>query len=65
MFKNLKSRFDSNINQIVTVGIDYEKMRLINLDDNEQAIPQYIKDKLKFITGMYLDDENKTILSTL
>lgn len=48
MFKNLKSRFGSNINQIVTTGVDYDKMKLINLSDAEQEIPLHIKDKLKY-----------------
>lgn len=47
LLKNIKSRFDSNINQIVTVGIDYDKMRLLNLEDDQQEIPVHIKDKLK------------------
>ena len=56
LFKNIKSRFDSNINQVVTVGIDYNKMRLTNLDDQQQEIPVYMKDKLKQSANTSTDD---------
>lgn len=56
LFKNIKSRFDSNINQVVTVGIDYNKMRLTNLDDQQQEIPVYMKDKLKQSSNTSTDD---------
>jgi replicative DNA helicase len=47
VFKNLKSRFNSNINQVVTLGVDYDKMRLINLAEEDQEIPIHIKDKIR------------------
>lgn len=60
LFKNIKSRFDSNINQIVTVGIDYEKMRLYNLENDQQEIPISVKDKLKQ-NQQVIDSQNDTI----
>ena len=48
LFKNLKSRYNSNINQLVTVGIDYEKMRLENIDEVDQEIPKHMIDKLNY-----------------
>jgi len=48
LFKNLKSRYDSNINQIVTVGVDYSKMKLFDLDESNQEIPLHIRDALKY-----------------
>lgn len=60
LFKNIKSRFDSNINQVVTVGIDYEKMRLYNLDDDQQEIPLSVKDKLR-TEQKTIDSQNDTI----
>lgn len=47
VFKNLKSRFNSNINQIVTLGVDYDKMRLLNLSEEDQEIPIHVKDRLR------------------
>lgn len=35
-FKNLKSRFDSNINEVVVTGVEYIKMRLINAKESDQ-----------------------------
>ncbi len=60
LFKLIKSRFDSNINQVVTVGIDYEKMKLLNLTDDQQEIPLSIKDKLKQ-NQQITDSKNESI----
>lgn len=60
LFKNIKSRFDSNINQVVTVGIDYEKMRLYNLENDQQEIPLSVKDKLKQ-NQQAIDSQNDTM----
>ena len=59
LFKNIKSRFDSNINQVVTVGIDYTKMKLLNLDDQQQEIPLSVKDKLR-TDQKVIDSQNDT-----
>jgi hypothetical protein len=48
VFKNLKSRFNSNINAVVTIGVDYGKMRLVNLGDADQEIPVSVRDALAF-----------------
>ena len=47
ILKNLKSRFDDNINEIVTIGVDRSRMRLYDLPDDEQEIPIHIKDQMK------------------
>lgn len=45
--KNIKSRFGSNINQVVTVGVEYDKMRIVDLPEDQQEIPIHLKDKLR------------------
>jgi KaiC/GvpD/RAD55 family RecA-like ATPase len=45
-FKNLKSRFDSNINEVVVTGVEYIKMRLINAKEEDQ-MPVTERDAMK------------------
>jgi hypothetical protein len=47
LLKNIKSRYGDNINQVVTIGVDRPKMRLLNLEASEQEIPLHVKDKMK------------------
>lgn len=47
LIKTVLTRFDENANDVCTIGVDYQKMRLLNLEESEQEIPQHIKDKLK------------------
>ena len=47
VFKNLKSRFDSNINEVVVTGIVYDNMRLRNLSKEEEKIPDDVKQQIK------------------
>ena len=44
----MKTRFSSTNGQLYTLGIDYDHMRLLNLDEGQQEIPLHIKDKLKY-----------------
>lgn len=46
LFKVLKTRFDGNNNFIYTVGVEREKMKLKDLEENEQEIPLHIKEEL-------------------
>lgn len=48
LLKVVLTRWDENSNDIYTIGVDYSRMKLINLDQTQQEIPQHIKDKLKF-----------------
>jgi len=47
VLKTIKTRFSSNNESVYTIGIDYSRMRLLNLDDSEQEIPIHLKDQLK------------------
>ena len=47
VLKNLKSRFDDNINEIYTIGVDRSRMRLYELPDEEKEIPVHVKDRLR------------------
>ena len=47
LLKTILTRWDENSNQIYTIGVDYPKMRLLNLNDDQQEIPLHIKDQLK------------------
>lgn len=47
LIKVLKTRFGSNINAVYSVGIDFDKMRLFNLADEEKDVPIVVKDRLK------------------
>jgi hypothetical protein len=48
IFKVLKSRFDENINQCYTVGVDRSRMKLHKLAESEKEIPKVIKDRLEY-----------------
>lgn len=47
LLKTVLTRWDENANDIFTIGVDYGKMRLLNLDDSEQEVPAHIKDQLR------------------
>jgi replicative DNA helicase len=59
IFKNLKSRYNSNINQVVTVGVDYGKMRLVNLGEADQEIPVSVRDALAFQKKKEIDKQTE------
>jgi len=44
--KVLKSRFGDNINEIYTCGVDRKFMRLMDLPEDQQELPQHVKDQL-------------------
>lgn len=48
LIKTVLTRWDENANDVYTIGVEYSKMKLLNLDESEQEIPQHIKDKLKY-----------------
>lgn len=48
LLKTVLTRWDENSNDIFTIGVEYGKMKLTNLDDSEQEVPLHIKDKLKY-----------------
>jgi UDP-N-acetylglucosamine transferase subunit ALG13 len=41
----------------VTVGVEYNKMRLINLDESQQEIPLHVRDRL-LVQQQKKDQEN-------
>lgn len=43
----LKTRFASNNEQIYGVGVDFDRMKLLNLDESEEVVPLHIRDKIK------------------
>ena len=47
LIKVIKTRFDENNDQVYTVGVIFKKMRLLNLEEEEQEIPEHIKDRIK------------------
>jgi hypothetical protein len=47
LIKVIKTRFDENNDSVYTVGVIFKKMRLTNLEDDQQEIPEHIKDKLR------------------
>lgn len=47
VLKVLKSRFDDNINEVYTIGVDRSRMRLYELDDDQKEIPIHVKDRLR------------------
>ena len=47
ILKTIKTRFAGNNEKCYTIGVDYSKMKLLNLDDSQQEIPIHIKDMLK------------------
>lgn len=62
LFKNIKSRFDSNINELVGVGVEYSKMRLTNLSgDDDVMLSESEKDKLKFLASREHKELDKEI----
>jgi len=48
LVKNIKTRFSGNLNEVVTIGVDRPKMRLLNLAMEDQEIPISVKDKMDF-----------------
>lgn len=48
LIKNLKTRFGSNKGKIYTIGIDFEKMRLFNLSEDQQEIPKHLQDQIAY-----------------
>lgn len=48
LLKTVLTRWDENSNDIFTIGVDYGKMTLLNLDESDQEIPAHIKDKLNY-----------------
>ena len=46
--KVLKSRYGDNINEIYTCGVDRKHMRLMDLPENQQELPQHVKDQLSW-----------------
>jgi len=46
--KVLKSRFGDNINEIYTLGVERSHMRLKDVEESEQELPQHIKDQLEY-----------------
>jgi archaellum biogenesis ATPase FlaH len=56
LLKVMKSRFSSNTESIYNIGIDYEYMRLLDVD-NPEAIPLHIQDRLK--NKKQQDDHNE------
>jgi len=48
LFKVLKTRYGDNINEIYTVGVTRCHMRLEDLPEDQQELPQHIKDELSW-----------------
>jgi len=46
--KVLKSRYGDNINEVYTCGVDRNHMRLMDLPEDQQELPQNIKDQLSW-----------------
>ena len=46
LLKVLKTRYGDNINEIYTLGVDRSHMRLQDLPEDQQELPQHIKDEL-------------------
>ena len=46
--KVLKSRFGDNINEIYSLGVTRSHMRLHDLEEDQQELPQHIKDQLAY-----------------
>ena len=61
--KVMKTRFGSNTEDIYTVGIDYETMTLVNLDEAEQVLPVHIQDQQKAFTRKKDAAEEKTLFA--
>lgn len=47
LLKNIKTRFEENLYEVWTVGVDRKHMRLLQLDKDEQEIPIHVKDRMK------------------
>lgn len=56
LLKVVKTRFSSNVFKVYTIGFNMEKMRLINLTEEEQNIPEYIKDRIR--QKRYFEENN-------
>lgn len=61
LLKVAKTRFGSNNESYYTIGIDYNHMRLINLDAADQEIPIHLKDKLKQIKDKKVEKEESNL----
>lgn len=57
LLKTILTRWDENANDVFTIGVEYSKMKLLNLDESEFELPVHIKDQLK------LEEKNKEDLS--
>lgn len=64
LLKVMKTRFSSTNEQIYTLGIDYNHMRLINLDQSQENIPLHIRDKLKSEKDKQVEQEESTLYDT-
>jgi len=47
LLKTILTRWDENSNDICTIGVDYSRMKLLNVDEDQQEVPLHIKDSLK------------------
>jgi KaiC/GvpD/RAD55 family RecA-like ATPase len=48
LLKVLKTRYGDNINEIYTLGVDRSHMRLQDLPEDQQELPQHLKDELNW-----------------
>lgn len=48
LVKVLKSRFDENLNEVYSIGVDRSRMKLRKLAESEKEIPKVIKDRLDY-----------------
>jgi len=48
LLKVLKTRYGDNINEIYTLGVDRSHMRLKDLPEDQQELPQHLKDELNW-----------------
>jgi archaellum biogenesis ATPase FlaH len=62
LIKVLKTRISKAKGKIYTIGIDYVKMRLLNLSAEDQEIPLVLKDQLKAQAQMKNDVEQSIAL---
>jgi replicative DNA helicase len=60
LLKVIKTRFGANNGKVYTIGIDFTKMKLKNLNADEQDVPLHIKDTLR-IKDQEKDEENISI----
>jgi hypothetical protein len=64
LLKTVLTRWDENSNDICTIGVEYAKMKLLNLDESEQEIPAHIKDKLRYEESKFNQSQTETELSS-